>query len=141
MHNFCFQSHFGVSNVHFLLPISIRCFQCTNFVSNLIFMFPMYFFCFQSISMFPIDNVSNPCFETTYYPSRVIKSHVVPDNNQVFAFFRTGEYGPIRLPAIQRVIVQNIMLIIMILSCYLSRYYHVSYHDVIMMLSWYFELS
>ena len=67
MYDFCFQSYFDVSNVHFLLPISLRCFQCSNFVFNLILMFPMYFFCFQSISMFPTDNVSNPCFQTTYY--------------------------------------------------------------------------
>ena len=32
-------------------------------------MFPMYIFCFQSISMFPIDNVSNRCFSSTYCPS------------------------------------------------------------------------
>ena len=73
MYYYCFQSYLNVSNVHFLLPISLRCFQCTNFVSNLILMFPMYFFCFQSISMFPIDNVSNPCFQTTYYLDEIVK--------------------------------------------------------------------
>ena len=48
-----------VSKLHFLLETNLR-------VSDVLMVFPIDFPCFQSISMFPIDIVSNACFQCMF---------------------------------------------------------------------------
>ena len=41
-------------------------------LSNLHLLFPMYFLCFRYIYMFPIEGVSNVCFQSIYCRSKLV---------------------------------------------------------------------
>ena len=63
-----------VSNIKLMFPIYRLCFQTPFYVSNIQFLFPISNPCFQMQMMFPNDNVSNVCFQSTYYRFGTLKS-------------------------------------------------------------------
>ena len=63
-----------VSNIKRMFPIYRLCFQTPFHVSNIQFLFPISNLCFQLKIMFPNDNVSNVCFQSTYYRFGTLKS-------------------------------------------------------------------